>query len=63
MTGFYVMTRSTISRHKSKNGIAPICRYCGELIQEGDLCIKRLRSHRDRRTEYVHAKCDEKRRI
>jgi len=58
----YVMTRLAISRHKSKNGIAPICRYCGEPIHVGDLCIRRIRGSRDKHTEYVHAKCDEKRR-
>jgi hypothetical protein len=60
MTEIYVMTRPTISRHKNAKGTPPICGFCGLPIQEGDLCIRRLHGRRDRRTEYVHAKCDEK---
>ncbi len=53
----YVMTRLAISRHERRKGTPSICRYYGERIQEGDLCVKRLHGRRDRRTDYVQAKC------
>ena len=55
----YVMTRLAISSHERRKGTPSICHYYGKPIQEGDLCVKRLHSRRDRRIDYVQAKCDE----